>query len=90
MIIEMIMSVIYNVFELLTTPIDIPDLPSSLADILGRFYEYIYMGIGVISNYTHYSYLVTLFMLIVAVELGINIYKLVMFILRKIPMLSIK
>lgn len=90
MIIEMVMTVLYNVFEFLTIPIDIPDLPSRVADTIGVAYEYIYMGIGILQNYTHYHYLISLFMIIISVEVGIHVYQFVMYILKKIPMANIK
>lgn len=90
MIIELLMNLIYTVFEFLTTPIDIPDLPSKLASTIDTAFEYIYTGVGILGNYTHYHYLMSLFMVIVAVEVGIHLYQLVMFILKKIPMLNIK
>lgn len=90
MIIELLMNLIYTVFEFLTTPIDIPDLPFSFSTTLDTAFEYIYSGIGILTNYTHYQYLISLFMIIVAVEVGIHLYQFVMFILKKIPMINIK
>lgn len=90
MIIELVMNVIYGVFALLTTPINIPDLPSKVSTILSSTYEYIFTGVAIITNYVNYNYLFILFSIIIAFEVGMHLYKFIMFILRKIPFLGIK
>ena len=42
------------------------------------------------ANYTDITYLFTLMSIIIAVDVGISIYKIVMWALRKIPMLGIE
>lgn len=90
MIIELVMNVIYSVISLLTTPINIPDLPAQLANIISSVADYISIGIGILSNYTHYTYLAVIFGVIIAVDIAMHLYQLVMFILRKIPFLNLK
>lgn len=90
MIIEALLNVVYAIFSLLTTPIDIPDLPAEVSQVVTSAIEYVGTGIAVLSNYVHLPYLLTLFGVVVAIEAGVLIYKLVMFFLKKIPMLGIE
>lgn len=90
MIIELLMTLVLNVFEVLTSAIDLPELPSSIESVFNTAFDYIFSGIEILANYTHYSYLITLFMVIVTVDVGLHMYQAVMYILKKIPMINIK
>lgn len=89
MIIKLLLDLIYGVFYLLTAPINIPSLPSDVHSVLNTIIEYCGTGIAILSNYCHLGYLLTLFGIIIAVDVGIGIYHIVMFVIKKIPMLSI-
>lgn len=89
MIITTLINLIYTVISVLTTPINIPDLPVEVSTYVSTAIEYIGTGLGLLSNYTHLSYLLTLFGVIAAIDIGLGLYKLVMFIIKKIPMLNI-
>lgn len=90
MIIKALLDLIYMVFSVLTLPIDIPNLPSAVGGYVSSALEYIGTGIGILSNYTHLSYLLTLFGVVVAIDVGLNLYKFVMFVVKKIPMLGVQ
>lgn len=81
---------IYAVFSVLTAPIDIPDLPSQVSDFVATLVQYIGTGLGILKNYTHLDYLLVLLGIIIAVDVGLWLYKLVMFFIRKIPMLNVR
>lgn len=89
MIIKNLLDLIYNVFYLLTMPISIPSLPSEVNSAIDTMIEYIGTGFGILSNYCHLSYLLTLFGIVIAVDVGIWLYNIVMFIIKKIPMLGV-
>lgn len=89
MIIKALIDIIYNVFSLLTTPINIPSMPEGVQDALNSFLEWMTVGLQLLANYTHLGYLVSLFGIVIAVDLGITIYKLVMWVLRKIPVIGV-
>lgn len=89
MIIQLLLDLVYGIVNVLTLPINIPNLPSEVSNIFNTIVEYVGTGLGVISCYTHLSYLVTLFGIVLAVDVGVHLYHFVMFVLRKIPMLSI-
>lgn len=82
------MQVVYKIFEILTLPISIPPLPDSIKEIISEVMEYMETGIALLANYTDLGYLLVLFGIIIAVDVGVLLYKLVMWILRKIPMLG--
>lgn len=90
MIIEMLLNAIYNVFKLLTTPINIPDLPADAFGYVNQFFDYMVMGAGILANYTPFDYLMIIFGILLAVDVGIMLYHFVMWILKKIPMLGIE
>lgn len=89
MIIKLLIDLIYTVVSVLTAPINIPDLPSDVNSFISTAIEYIGTGLGILSNYTNLSYLLVLFGVIIAIDVGLALYKLVMFIIKKIPMLGI-
>ena len=90
MIIEALMNVIYMLFELLTSPISIPSLPVGVQDVITGALDFISVGVAFLANYCDIGYLVTLFGVILAVDAGMLIYKFVMWVLKKIPMIGIQ
>lgn len=90
MIIKLLLDLVYSIFNVLTLPIDIPDLPQEINSVIATIIEYVGTGLAILQNYTHLSYLLILFGVIVAVDVGVWLYKLVMFFVRKIPMLNVR
>lgn len=90
MIVKALMNLLYSVFSLLTSPINIPGMPDQVRTVLATLFDYIATGIAIASNYFDLNYLFILFGIVVAVDAGILIYKFVMWILKKIPMLGIQ
>ena len=90
MIIKLLLDLVYAIFNVLTLPINIPDLPQEINSVIATIIEYVGTGLAILQNYTHLSYLLILFGVIVAVDVGVWLYKLVMFFVRKIPMLNIR
>ena len=90
MIIKLLLDLVYSIFNVLTLPINIPDLPTDINTVIATIIEYVGTGLAIFKNYTHLSYLLILFGVIVAVDVGVWLYKLVMFFVRKIPMLNVR
>lgn len=90
MIIKLLLTLVYQIFNVLTLPIDIPDLPADLNGVITTIIEYVGTGLAILQNYTHLSYLLTLFGIVVAIDVALWLYKLIMFFIRKIPMLNIR
>lgn len=88
MIIEALMQLVFNLFALLTLPISIPSLPEEVSVVIESFLEYLQTGILLFAAYFDIGYLMLLFGIVVAVDVGVLLYKFVMWILRKIPMLG--
>ncbi len=89
MIIKSLLNLLYNVFSALTSAISIPSLPDDVENYLNYFLDYLNLGLQILANYTPLNYLLTLFGIVVAIEVGLAIYHFVMWVLKKIPMLGI-
>lgn len=89
MIIESLMNLLLKLFGMLTSAINIPTLPESVATFMTDALSYIRMGLQLLAVYTNLEYLLILFGLIIAIDVGIAIYYFVMWLFRKIPMLGI-
>lgn len=90
MIIKLLLTLVYQIFNVLTLPINIPDLPTDLNNVITTIIEYVGTGLAILQNYTHLSYLLTLFGIVAAIDVALWLYKLIMFFIRKIPMLNIR
>lgn len=90
MIIKALLDLLYGVFFLLTAPINIPQLPQQAVSSITAITQYLVTGISIIGCYVDIQYLWSLFLLVIAVDVGIGVYKFVMFIIRKIPFFGIK
>lgn len=86
MIINALLDMLYGLLDWITSGLNIPDMPDEVSTILQSVVQYIQMGIRFIGNFTHLDYLLILFGIVLAVDAGILVYKLIMWILRKIPM----
>lgn len=90
MIIKGLLDVLVRVFSALTSAINIPQLPEEVHQYIETLLGYIKVGIALLANYTHIEFLLVLFGLVLAVDLGVAVYHFVMWVLRKIPMLGIE
>lgn len=89
MIIELLLDALYSVFKVLTTPINIPQMPMETEQYIAQFFDYLEMGAGILANYSPFGYLMVLFGVLIAVDIGIMLYHFVMWIIRKIPLAGI-
>lgn len=90
MIIKLLLQLVYQIFNVLTLPINIPDLPTEINGVITTIIEYVGTGLAILENYTHLSYLLILFGIVVATDVGLLLYKLLMFFIKKIPMLNVR
>lgn len=89
MIIEKLMDLIYGIFSLILSPINLPGLPDDVLDIMEQFFGYIESGAGFFQvflpiNFTPY------FVICLALVAFDKLYPFIMWILRKIPFLGIE
>lgn len=90
MIIEALINVIYSLFATLTSVLKVPSLPDGVMDVIDTAFGYISTGIKIVSNFTHFEYLLVLFGIIVALDAVIFLYHIILWVLKKIPMLGIE
>lgn len=89
MIIETLLDVIYNIMSKMLI-LEIPQIPQQVHTYIDTAFEYIVAGAGLVANYVPLDYLMILFTVLLAIDAGILVYHLVMWVLRKIPMLGIE
>lgn len=88
MLIELLLNLIYNLLNTMLV-FEIPKLPAEVQGNIDTMFDYLVSGASILANYTPLSYLMTLFGIILAIDVGINIYHFVMWILKKIPMIGV-
>ncbi len=89
MIIDKLLDLLSTILDWLMGVFDIPALPPEFETVLNTFTGYLTAGIALLQNYTHMDYLLTLFAVVVAFEVGVRAYHGIMWVLRKIPMFGI-
>ncbi len=89
MLVESLFNLVYLLFNALTVVIEIPAMPLKVTEVLGVLVEYVSTGIAILGNYLDMSYLLVLFTAIAVVDTAVVSYKIIMWILRKIPILGI-
>lgn len=89
MVIEALMNLLLKLFSVLTSAINIPALPEQVNTFMAEALGYIRTGVQLLGCFTNIEYLLILFGLIIAIDVGIAVYHFVMWVLKKIPMLGI-
>ena len=89
MIIENLLTFLFSVFSKLTSGINIPPLPDDIMFYFDKVSEYFDSGLSILAVFTPLDYLLILLGIVVAVDVAIGIYHVVMWILKKIPMAGI-
>lgn len=90
MIIATLISLIVKVFSVLTAFIKVPGTPQAVKDFLATALEYMTAGMQILANYVDVPYLLLLFGLVITVDASIFTYRLIMWVLRKIPFFGIE
>lgn len=90
MIVELVFDLIYAVLSVLTLSLKLPSMPVKVVEIIATAMDYITSGIAIVSAYVDMSYLLMLFGVIFAIEVALLAYHIIMWILRKIPILGIE
>lgn len=89
MIIELITKLLSFVTDKIFSVIDFPIVPSGLINAVNTMFDYIEEGIGIINFFCPLDKISPAIDLFLAVWAVIHIYDIVMWILRKIPVLGI-
>lgn len=89
MIIEMLISLVINLLAFIL-PFELPALPDEVMGYLEVLVDALSVGAGILSNFVALDYIFLLFSLLLALDAFFAVYKFVMWVIRKIPMLNIK
>lgn len=90
MIVSALLDLIYNVISTLLSIIDLPDLPDTAKSYIEQFKGILSDGVAIFGVYFDLQYIKILFTIFITVTLAIEVYHLVMWVIKKIPMLGIK
>ena len=89
MVIKALFNLIYNLFSAMTSPLQIPQFSPEVSQTLDSATQYIESGLSYVAAWTHWQFIIALFVLALAVGAFIRHYGLIMWILRKIPFLDV-
>lgn len=90
MIVKGLLDLLYGIFDVLTLPISIPGIPDGVKEIIATALDYITSGVGILAQFFDMNYLLGLFSIVIIIEGAVLVYKFVMWVLKKIPMLGIE
>lgn len=90
MIFSSLLNMFLDIFDSLSSSFNFPSLPDEVHSHIAEFLEYVQAGASVLAIYTDLGYLLILLGLALQIELSLYAYRLVMWILRKIPGLGIR
>ena len=90
LIIKALCDLLIGLFDLLLTPVALPHIPDEVLAVLDQAVVYMKAGFSFLANFINLDLVLILFPLAILIEKTDLLYKLVMWVLRKIPMLGIK
>lgn len=89
MIVESVMDLFKNAIKLIFDWISLPSVPPEVTDIIDQFFTYLRSGMGFVFLWFNMDLIKIMLPLLIAVVNFDKVYRLVMFVLRKIPFLGI-
>ena len=89
MIITSLMSLFVSVLHVLFLPLQLIDIPPSVASVFQTISVYLEDGCKIVVAYTHFSYLLVLLDFVILMDSLYTAYLIIMWILRKVPMWGI-
>lgn len=90
MIVELLFELVLSLFNVLTSPIKIDAMPDQVSEFLFVSFEYLSTGIALCANYVDMAYILLLFGIVVSADLFMILYRLVIWIAKKIPFLGLQ
>lgn len=91
MIIEALFNAIFKIFTTFLSPINIPDLPEDMKEQITSFVDTLITSAApMIDLVMPYNIVKVLVPIVIVIELAVEVYKLVMWIITKIPMANIQ
>lgn len=83
-LLEIIIGAIFSLLDIL------PDMPPTITNAIDSFFDLIWQGVNLVSFFLPMDTVVILIPIVIAIVNFDKIWKLIMFILRKIPFVGIK
>lgn len=90
MLVDTLLTVLYGFLQLVFGSINLPTFPDSFMSYVDIALDYLESGMHLLGNYVDLSYMVLLLEIFISLWLAFELYKFVMWVLRKIPILNIK
>lgn len=90
MILESVFNLFSSAIKLIFGWIDLPDLPAEVETVISQLFDYLEAGMGFVCLAVNMDLVKIMLPFVLVVANFDKVYKLVMFVLRKIPFLGIK
>lgn len=90
MIVEALLGLIAWILEFVLLPLEIQELPETFVTVVASILSYIVQGVSILCVYIHPVYIGALLAFVISFNAAINAYRLILFIVKKIPFLNIK
>ena len=89
LIVESVLTLFADALKVIFQWINLPQVPPNIQTVIDQFFEYLRSGMGFVYIFFDMSLVKILLPLLIAVINFDKVYKLVMFVLRKIPFLGV-
>jgi hypothetical protein len=89
LIVESVLNLFADALKVIFQWINLPQVPPNIQAVIDQFFEYLRSGMGFVYIFFDMSLVKILLPLLIAVINFDKVYKLVMFVLRKIPFLGV-
>ena len=89
MILESVFNLFSSAIKLIFAWIDLPDLPAEVDSLINMLFDYMEMGMGFVCLFIDMNFVKLMLPFVLVVMNFDKVYKLVMFVLRKIPFLGL-
>lgn len=90
MIVKLLLNILYGIFSVLTLPLELPSMPLKVTEIVATVVDYLSTGVALLGTYVDMGYLLSLFGIIIIIDVNLLTYRILMWILKKIPVLGIQ
>lgn len=90
MIIGLLLELLLSLFNVLTVGIKVVGVPADVGMAFAEAIEYMLFGLSLLGHYIDVPFMMTLFGIVIGMDVAFGLYDFVMWVLKKIPMLGIE
>lgn len=90
MIIGLLLELVLGLFSVLTIGISVAPVPAEVLETMTDVILYLSFGVSFLGNYIDVPFFLTLFGIILGMDIAFGLYDFVMWVLKKIPMLGVE